>query len=90
MVRISTKTQPGHTHTHIGIVNVLWCWVLVIIEVTNCDLIMALLCVYTYNIHTYLGIYKTRSATTKPTVTNKLVAGRNGTTNSRNPSTSGM
>lgn len=43
-----------------------------------------------HTVKTYLGMYKTRSATTKPTVTNKLVAGRNGTTSKRNPSTNGM
>lgn len=38
---------------------------------------------------TYLGIYKTRSATTNPTVTTRLAAGKNGSTSNKTPSTSG-
>lgn len=37
----------------------------------------------------YLGMYKTLSATTKPTVINALVAGKNGTMSSKNPTTNG-
>lgn len=37
-------------------------------------------------ITTYLGIYRTRSATTKPTVTMILLAGRNGTVIMSSPS----
>jgi len=37
----------------------------------------------------YLGIYSSRSATTNPTVTTKLAAGRKGITRSRLPSSKG-
>lgn len=37
----------------------------------------------------YLGIYKIRSATVKPTITNKFVAGRKGNTRSKDPNTTG-
>lgn len=37
-----------------------------------------------------LGIYNTRSATTKPTVTSRFVAGMNGTINSMIPKTKGV
>lgn len=37
----------------------------------------------------YLGIYRTRSAITKPTVTTRFVAGRKGSTNNNRPNTSG-
>lgn len=37
----------------------------------------------------YLGMYNTLSATTKPTMKTRFVAGRKGTTSSNNPSTSG-
>lgn len=36
---------------------------------------------------THLGMYKTLSATTKPTVTNKFVAGRKGKKRSEDPNT---
>lgn len=39
---------------------------------------------------TYLGIYKTLSATTKPTVTKKFVAGKKGTVNCNKPTTIGV
>ena len=34
-------------------------------------------------------MYKTRSATTKPTVTTKFVAGKKGKTSNKNPNTTG-
>lgn len=37
----------------------------------------------------YLGMYRTRSATTNPTVTNKFVAGKNGRISNKMPSISG-
>lgn len=42
-----------------------------------------------YKLVTYLGIYKTLSATTNPTVTTKLLAGKNGTAKSKHPSARG-
>jgi hypothetical protein len=39
--------------------------------------------------YTYLGIYRTLSATTKPTVTTRFAAGRKGRTTNRLPSSKG-
>lgn len=55
-------------------------------QLTKSDELYLDIRVYSY----YLGMYNTLSATTKPTVTTKFVAGKKGMMSRRTPKTNGM